>query len=66
MTQIIFTACLLASPTDCEEHRLFAGIDEPALQCVLTAQQRLAEWASAHPKFRVERWRCSSEREVRA
>jgi hypothetical protein len=59
MTALLLTACLSSAPTQCETHRLhFTG---NAVQCALFGQQTLAEWAAAHPKWVVRRYRCGAE-----
>lgn len=55
---LILIACLLSAPADCREDRIALSEDAPPLVCILRAQVFLAEWRAAHPKYRVERWRC--------
>ena len=55
---LLLIACLISAPADCREERIALVDDVPPLVCVLRAQVFLAEWRAAHPKYRVERWRC--------
>lgn len=58
MMELVFVACLLSAPDRCEERSL-QYVDVPSVMtCVMGAQPQLAEWAEAHPNWRVARWKC--------
>jgi hypothetical protein len=57
MLELAFTVCLLASPTHCEDRSLLF-FDVSMMQCALGAQTVLAPWSEAHPRWRVDGYRC--------
>jgi hypothetical protein len=57
MIELVFTACLAASPLDCSERNLlYHGITP--LNCTMGAHMELARWADSHPSFTVAEWKC--------
>ena len=64
MIELVFTACLIASPEKCEDkHLTFAGNISP-MACMMGAQPELAKWNEGHPKWRVGKWKCRSVRSL--
>ena len=59
MIELLFVACLSASPTDCEERSLIFT-DVTPRQCLMGAQPELAKWVSTHPQWQITRWRCQN------
>ena len=58
--ELIVTACLVAAPDQCEEHRLrltYQGGDPG--QCMYKSPTRIAQWQVMHPKWTVKSWRCA-------
>jgi len=62
MIELIFTACLVASPEKCEERHLTFAETLTPMQCLMGAQPELAKWGEAHPKWRIGRWKCQNVR----
>lgn len=63
LMELILAICLLGAPGDCREERLSISLEETApMQCMIGAQQIIAEWAQTHPKWKVEKWRCGRAR----
>ena len=60
MITIVISACLIADPSVCKDHRvpLLRNID-PA-QCAQDALPHFAAWAVAHPAWKIKRWRCTT------
>ena len=60
MITIVISACLIADPSVCKDHRvpLLRNID-PA-QCAQDALPHFAAWAAAHPAWKIKRWRCTT------
>ena len=60
MIIIVISACLIADPSVCKDHRvpLLRNID-PA-QCAQDALPHFAGWAAAHPAWTIKRWRCTT------
>jgi hypothetical protein len=58
MIELIFIACLVASPDRCEERAvaLLSGVG--LMGCMTMAQPQLALWSEQHPDQRVVRWSC--------
>ncbi|SON54255.1 hypothetical protein HDIA_0714 [Hartmannibacter diazotrophicus] len=57
--ELLMIVCLLATPAHCRSESLTVSIEEaPPMQCMMTAQQTIAQWTAAHPKWQVARWRC--------
>lgn len=57
MIELVFVACLTASPATCEEHGLLYQDLSPHT-CVMGAQPALADWIAGHPDYRIARWTC--------
>lgn len=56
---LLLYACLIAAPAECRTERLSFSVELVAPQaCMIGAQAALAQWTAAHPKWRVERFRC--------
>lgn len=61
MIELVFLACLTASPTACEERSmLYTDISPRA--CLMGAQPELAKWVQTHPRWRIAEWKCQSVR----
>lgn len=59
MIELLFVACLSASPTTCES-KAMQFTDISAMTCLMGAQPVLAKWAQEHPAWQVERWSCQA------
>lgn len=57
MIELLFVACLAASPNECSERSL-VFVDVTPMQCLMGAQPELAKWVSTHPNFEIQSWRC--------
>jgi hypothetical protein len=56
---IFLSVCLLASPNTCKEERLDWSFEDIGyMSCFTHSQEALVQWQSAHPLWRVTRWRC--------
>lgn len=61
MIELIFIACLSASPDDCQERSLLYTDISPMV-CLMAAQPELAKWVEAHPRWQIQSWRCAAVR----
>lgn len=57
MIELLFVACLAASPEECRE-RSMVFTDITPMACLMGAQPELAKWAATHPAYTIENWRC--------
>ncbi|MEL6103411.1 MAG: hypothetical protein AAFV87_02110 [Pseudomonadota bacterium] len=57
MIELLFVACLAASPEDCRERSLVFTDITPQM-CLMGAQPELAKWVDAHPNFTIQSWTC--------
>lgn len=62
MIVLVLRVCLLANPATCQQ------IDMPtdansivACQLGIGAQELMAQWQAAHPKWAIDRWQCRSD-----
>lgn len=62
--EILFTACLIASPDQCEPKALQFAENVAPMACLMQAQPYLAQWTTQHPKWRVTEWRCQQINET--
>ena len=62
MIELVFTACLLASPEKCESRHLTFAENISPMQCLMGAQPELAKWTAANPKWRIARFKCQTVR----
>lgn len=60
MIEIVFVACLTATPDVCRERSLTYAETMTPQACLMRAQPQLAVWAETHPKWRIARWKCQS------
>ncbi len=60
---LVFAACLIATPADCEEERLRLPAETSTVQaCWTGAPALLIEWERGHPDRRASMdWRCVPE-----
>jgi predicted unusual protein kinase regulating ubiquinone biosynthesis (AarF/ABC1/UbiB family) len=66
MIELIFSACLIASPADCKEvHLTFAEPNVTPMACMFVGQVHMAEWLTTNPKWRPGRYRCAPVREAK-
>ncbi len=58
--ELIITACLIAAPAECAEHRVRLTIQggDPG-QCMYSSPPRVARWSTLHPRWEVRSWRCA-------
>lgn len=65
--ELIVTACLLATPGQCKDHRVRLTVQggDPQL-CVYASVREIAHWQQLNVKWKVKSWRCAmtSEDEV--
>ena len=50
MAVIVILACLVASPTDCSK------VEIQVEACTAHGLAAMAQWAMAHPHYRIEKW----------
>lgn len=58
MIELVFVACLMASPQECEKKHLVFAENMSPMACLMGAQPELAKWRNQHPKWRVGKWQC--------
>ncbi|MDZ4842391.1 MAG: hypothetical protein SH859_09650 [Hyphomicrobium aestuarii] len=58
MLTIILSACLVADPGQCRDHRIPAENIVDPTRCVMTAQPFVAKWADEHPLWEVKKYIC--------
>lgn len=56
MIELVIIACLSASPTQCDTHRI--GMGDGLMGCVMASQASASKWASEHTKHTVKRVVC--------
>jgi hypothetical protein len=59
LIDLIVLACSLVSPGSCREYHLLLQTSGSLQSCMIQAPPYLAQWAGAHPSYRVMRWRCA-------
>lgn len=57
MIELVFVACLVSAPEDCQERGLLFT-DVSPMQCLMGAQPELAKWVESHPNQQIKSWRC--------
>ena len=58
MVSIVISACLLADPGVCKEHRIPLKSQWDAARCYRFSQPHFAKWSSQHPGWTIKSWRC--------
>lgn len=57
VVELIFVACLMHVPNECEERAMVFTEITPHI-CVMGAQPELARWASTNPNWAISSWKC--------
>jgi len=60
MISIVISACLIADPGVCRDHRVPLAANIDAKGCLFSAQPHLPRWVEEHPKWQIKSWRCAS------
>ncbi len=64
MIELVFSACLIASPASCKDvHLTYMAETVTPVQCMLYGQPQMAQWANSNPKWRIQRFRCEPVRQ---
>lgn len=58
MIELVFSACFMISPYNCNERSIQLSEDVTQFQCMLFSQPILAEWQQGHPNIRIEKYHC--------
>ncbi len=59
MIELLASVCLITSPGHCKDvHLTYTADSVTPRQCMMFGQSELAKWNEAHPKYRVDKWRC--------
>jgi hypothetical protein len=59
MIELVFSACLIASPATCKDvHLTYMAEAVTPMQCMLYGQPHMAEWVGVNPRWRIKRFRC--------
>ncbi len=66
MLRLVFTICMIDSPDMCEQRDLLVYDEMPVMACVMGAMPELATWREAHPNWRISRWRCEDDQNMRS
>jgi hypothetical protein len=60
MIELVFSACLIAAPTECKEvHLTYQAQEVSLMECFLYGQSEMAQWTNVHPQYRVGRFKCA-------
>ena len=63
MIELVFSACLAASPMECRDvHLTFAETSVSQVMCALIGQVEMAKWKERNPAFRPGRFKCVAAR----
>ena len=60
MISIIISACLVAHPDVCKDHRVPLNENWDAARCYLYAPPHFAKWSEEHPGWDIKNWKCTS------
>jgi hypothetical protein len=65
MIELLISVCLIHQPATCKDvHLSYVAEALTPYACLMRAQPELARWAEAHPKWRIEKWRCQDPKQV--
>lgn len=63
MVELIITACMIATPDRCRDHRMALNENITIVQCMMPPiLQTLVGWAKEHPDWRVQQWTCRDQK----
>ena len=60
MIIIVISACLIADPSVCKDHRVPLLRNIAPNHCMQSAPPHFARWAAANPDWTIKRWRCTT------
>ncbi|MFN3869536.1 MAG: hypothetical protein ACK4MF_10775 [Hyphomicrobiaceae bacterium] len=63
MLAIVISACLIADPNVCKDHKVPLLFDVSTSMCMLYAPPHFAKWAEDNPEWAIKRWRCAAASE---
>ena len=58
MIALVFSACLITSPTDCREYHIPFTDGMTKGRCYMVAQTELAKWVGEHLNHSIKRFSC--------
>lgn len=58
MMTIVLSACLMAEPSTCKDHRIALDGDMDTTSCAMYAPPFFAKWAEDHPGWVIKKWKC--------
>ncbi len=58
LVAIVFTVCVVAHPSQCQEQRLQYEWHGSLRACVENAQPYLAQWIGEHPNWSIKKFHC--------
>ena len=58
MIELVLTVCAIGQPGTCIDERMVFDSDNTPRQCMMAAPPFIAQWASKHPEWVVQRWKC--------
>jgi hypothetical protein len=56
--ELVMTVCTMANSNVCEDKRIILESNVSLVQCVMTAQPTMAQWAAENPEWTIIRWTC--------
>jgi hypothetical protein len=56
--ELVMTVCTVANLNLCEDKRIRLEANASVMQCMLSAQPTMAQWAADNPDWKVMRWSC--------
>ena len=62
MIELVLVYCLSSEPDQCLERRELREEVGSAIECNMKAQTMAQEFVHAHPRFRLQGWRCEVDR----
>jgi hypothetical protein len=64
MVIILISACLIADPGVCRDHRLPLLGNVLLKQCAESALPHFAKWAADNPNWEIKSWRCATDEDI--
>ena len=62
MIELVLVYCLAREPGRCEEKREVRQEVSNAIDCMLKSQTDAEQWVHAHPRYRLQGWRCEVDK----
>ena len=65
MIVLVLSVCFYSEAATCKDvHLTYSAASVTPMQCMMSGQAQIAQWANGHPKWQVKRWKCAAASQI--